>query len=458
MTANERFVKEVKEAFNKYKGKGSLYCIPPFSPYKLIADSIVTYYNKHNRKVLVVIEEYCDRQKIIDAINTYPERDDVKYTIMGSKYINPKYRYGTEFVITLGINKNINLITKLYEESNFMLCILTQNIGNHEFINSVRNILPNITTTVTPHDISQSIIYSPVEEHQHGVELSEEDRKEYNKCTEFINICVAIFGNLKNIEYAKQGNQLLNISGAEFRHDLAIQNGWSPELDTTIPFNRQIDENYNPNSLYEKACTFYNIAAQRRNICTDNKLKLEKIKEICVANKDKKILIVSKRGEFAAEITKYLDDVDGLSCVDYHDCIEDTMLVNDDGTPVLVKSGVNKGKPRIIKSKAVSTFNLRAFNNGMANILSIKFSSDTELKTAIDLMILTDGLNLSIIDIKTKFTNIIFNFNTIVHKVYSMGTIEEKRLMQEQPPQNVTIIRENENNLIIDEKNGDIIW
>ena len=42
---------------------------------------------------------------------------------------------------------------------------------------------------------------------------------------------------------------------------------------------------------------------------------------------------------------------------DSHDCIEDTIAVDEMGIHILVKSGVNKGKPRVIGSQAQSSLN-----------------------------------------------------------------------------------------------------
>lgn len=114
------------------------------------------------------------------------------------------------------------------------------------------------------------------------------------------------FGDLKTIEKCKYGDEVLNISATEFRNNIAKQNGWRHDLDTNIAFYKQIDDIYNPNILEEKARNFYSIAKLRRDLCTDNVDKLSVINDICNANKDKKILIVSKRGEFAAQITKFL--------------------------------------------------------------------------------------------------------------------------------------------------------
>ena len=67
-------------------------------------------------------------------------------------------------------------------------------------------------------------------------------------------------------------------------------------------FCKQIDECYNPLVLAERVKTFYNIVRERMLICSDNVCKLERIVEIIKDNPDKRFLIISKRGEYAATV------------------------------------------------------------------------------------------------------------------------------------------------------------
>ena len=251
---------------------------------------------------------------------------------------------------------------------------------DNEFITKVRNLLPNIAINTNVDNLQKTAnIYSPVEEHRIGVYFDEEDKKEYDKQTDYINTSIKIFGELSNIEKCKNGDPTLNISAASFREQLARENGWSEELNTSIDFHKQIDDIYNPNTLYERACTFYTITKKRRDFVSDNNSKLDAILKICKDNPKKQILIISKRGEFAARVTKHLI-ANGVYCGDFHDCIEDTILRDEFGVPISIKSGKHKGEPKIIKSQAISSLNLRAFNDKALNVLSIKNSSNNGLR------------------------------------------------------------------------------
>lgn len=81
-----------------------------------------------------------------------------------------------------------------------------------------------------------------------------------------------VIGNIENIKRIKCGDYKLNLSAAEVRYNIAKSNGWSENLDMSIPFNKQIDEIYNPNALLERVCTIYEIMKNRRDLVTDNKI------------------------------------------------------------------------------------------------------------------------------------------------------------------------------------------
>ena len=69
---------------------------------------------------------------------------------------------------------------------------------------------------------------------------------------------------------------------------------------------------------------------KRGILVSDNVQKLEVIGQIVKDNPDDKIIIISKRGEFAAEITNYLNETFGEICGDYHDKIEPRIMTDDE--------------------------------------------------------------------------------------------------------------------------------
>ena len=377
--------------------------------------------------------------------------------ILSQTYINGRYHYPYRLTIMVGVNDNFNVIKHLYDESKFTMCILTKNIMNNQFIDSVRNILPNIDIENTVVATVKAHINSPVEEHLIGVELSDKDKETYDKYTDIINTTISILGTLDNIEKCKKGDITLNISAAEFRTNLAKENGWNENIDTTVPFMKQIDDYYNPEAIKEQAYNFYNIAKSRRDLCTDNAAKFDTILDICLKNENKRILIISKRGEYAAKVADYLNS-NGILCGNYHDCLDNIPAMDEKGNLILYKSGTRKGQPKYLAWQAQSSLNERRFNDRIINVLSIKNASNAELKIACDIVILTSSECDNIVDIKTRFAHVEFiGIPTIVYRIYCNGTIESNHIYKRRVPPNVKVINNTEHEITFDENSNDII-
>lgn len=458
----DKLIKCITDGFQQNRGKASFYCFNVDVIPEIIYTIVDMFTKKHHQQVFIGVDCYDTRKRIVDFFNSKSSegKHDYNIRILSVDYINTKYSYAYKLIITIGINDRLDIIQHLNKEAGFMLSILTKNIMNNDFINGVRSILPDINTDNLDNAVKTDCIYSPVEEYRIGVELSAEDIITYNKYTEYINTSISIFGELSNIEKCKKGDLQLGISAADFRNQLAKENGWREDLDTNIEYIKQIDEIYNPNVLLERACTFYNMAKQRRDLVSDNDAKLQKILSICEENKDKRILIISKRGEFATKITKYINSnsINNILCGDYHDCLDDIVATDNNGNTILVKSGANKGKPKMLGYQAQSSLNEKRFNDGIINILSIKSSSNAKLKIACDIVIFTSPICDNIIDTKTRFVNIDFtSIPTKTYKLYCVDTVENDKINKEKEISNVTIYDDREKFISYDENLGAII-
>lgn len=460
-TSKETIINNIIDGFQARKGKMSFYCFDEEFVPEIIYSVITPFHKKRpDKQIFIVTDTYDTRVKIMNYLKTKEDitaENGYNIKILSQTYINSWYHYPYNLTIMVGVNENFDIINHLNKESKFTMCILTKNIMNNEFINSVRNILPNIDIENTAVATAKAHINSPVEEHLVGVELSDKDKESYDKYTDIINTTISILGSLDNIEKCKNGDNVLNISAAEFRTNLAKQNGWSENFDINVPFMCQIDEYYNPEVIKDRACNFYSIAKNRRDLCTDNVAKLNAVLDICVKNEDKRILIVSKRGEYAAKVADYLN-MNGISCGNYHDCLDNIPAIDEKGNLILYKSGAKKGQPRYLGWQAQSSLNEKRFNDRIINVLSIKNASNVELKIACDIVILTSPECDNIIDIKTRFANVDFiGVPTIEYKIYCIGTIENAHINKCKVPPNVKVINETENDITFDENSNDII-
>lgn len=323
------------------------------------------------------------------------------------------------------------------------------------------------------HLINRSI-HSPIKEYQKGVVLTDSDRIYYDRCSQYINESVTIFGSFDKLEECRTGNPRLNIAAETCRLQVAESNGWSAKMDMTDAMCRKIDELYNPSSLIERVNQTYNIIRERTKIVTDNIVKLDAILDIVKENIGKRILIISKNGVFASKVTEYLNaniKYEGKSimtngeifqtgisilqydyCGNYHNDMEGIQAYDKNGKPKVYKSGAKVGQPVIIKAQAQRTRNLELFNDDYMKVLSANNSIDTSFKGVVDVVIFTSPLCSSIRDLKYRIPNLSFSsVPNIIYKIYCRGTNEEKKLIETKGGKDYEIVKDSEIDFIIGE-------
>lgn len=459
MTNENKLIQQLINGFREQKGKASCYAYKPLKPGLIAVAFIMLHRQKRtDTRILVVVNTYDERLKLKEVLDA--ENLSYNITILTKTYISLNYQYNYDFTIIIGNNEDYTLLQHLNNQSKWTFNILTEYTTKGVFNDWVSKNLPIIKTNINTNDLIKDRLNYPVEERHIEVELSDEDKTQSNKYDDYIRTSMTIFGSFENADKCRIGDSILNISAGEFRYQLARENGWSETLDTTIEFNKNIDDIYNPNALFERANVLYNIIRERSNLVTDNNAKLEKIIEIIANNPNKQILIVSKRGEFANTIANYINENTEFLCGEYHDCIPEQYLKDENGEYITYKTGENKGKRKLFKSKALSTMCLDRFNSSdnsqKINLLSIKNSSDVKLKTAIDLVIFTSSLCLSINEFIERYSDIDFISNPLnTFVIYCNNTIEDTKLSNRILTRNVTLIEE-EKNFTIDENSGEI--
>lgn len=456
MTNEQKFILQLIDEFVKQKGKGSCYALNPLKPENII----ISFINLHRQKrtdttILIVVRDYNERVKIKELLEKYNLIDGV--TILTRTFMKLEYKYNYTFTFIIG-NDELDFLNYLSSQSKFTFAIFTKYISDIKHTDEINKVLPIIKTNINFGDLIKDRLNYPVEETHLSVQISDDDKELYDKYNEFVSSAMKIFGSFDNADKCRVGDSVLNISAGEFRYNLARENGWSEILDTTIEFNKEIDNIYNPNSLFERANTLYGIIRERLNLVTNNPSKLDVIVDIINKHIGKKILIVSKKGEFANQIANYINENTPYLCGEYHDSIPEQYIKDENGQYITYKSGENKGKRKVFKSKALSTMCLNRFNSKdksqEINLLSIKNSSDVELKTAIDVVIFTSSVCSSPNEFINRFNNIEFISKPLVsYVIYCTDTIESNKLSERVLTNNVTLI-EFEKNISIDEENG----
>ena len=264
----------------------------------------------------------------------------------------------------------------------------------------------------------------------------------YNK---EISTAIAIFGDFDTIKMARLGNSNTNSSSMAVCYNIARQNGWNENLDMTIQFNIEIDELYSPNALKERASGIYEIIRSRSLALASSDEKLSYILKIVEDNIDKNILIINKHGDFANEVTKYINDNTHYnSCYNYHDKVENIPAIDDNGNEVLIKSGVNKGKPKMLGVKSQKNLAQKLMNKGAIHVLSTNAAPDKDLAVNIDVVVITSPLCETIETYLYRLSKVQFAKEIQLYTLYYKGSLEEKKLDERIVPPTHTILNKAE--------------
>lgn len=470
MTISELFLNAV-ESWRKNNGVGSMLCPAPLDnriPILLILQRI--YARSPSCSTVIIVENFKDRLNLMDFIlNQEDENNNAEFKrlfdeknirVITHDFLNSGRWNSHAFLGIIYNPESFNLGLRLWiDRCKFKLVVLNKILDIQEDRLYLNKICP-LLDEFKQNEIDELRTTRPVEEMWIGVDIptDSENYKLLEYYNKEITTTLNIFGCLDSIKFARVGNSLTNESAMQFCNRLAFENGWNDSLDMSIEYNRMIDETYNPNNIHEKAKNFYDIVRERSHIMTDFNGKLDKIYEICKEHENEKILVINKRGEFAAKVTTYLNNMfDNVVCGDYHNKVENIIFRNSDGTPVLVKSGVNKGKPRELGYQAQMTLNQSKFNRGELNILSTSNSPDKGLNIDVDVIIITSPLCEDIKSYLYRLTKVNYRGDSIkLYTLFCKSTMEHKQLLEREVSLNHIIVNKDEN-IDISENNFDLV-
>lgn len=470
MTVDELFLNAV-ESWRVNSGIGSMLCPLPLDnrvPLLLILQRI--YSRSPTCATVIIVESFKERLNLMDYLTNQEDTnnneefkrlfDEKNIRIITRDFLKSGRWNSHAFLGIIYNPENFDLSLRLWLDGcKFKLVILNKILDNQEDRLYLNKICP-LLDEFKQNEIDELRTTRPVEETWVGVDIptDSENYKLLEYYNKEITTTLNIFGCLDSIKFARVGNSLTNESAMQFCTKIAEENGWTDSLDMSTEYNQMIDEVYNPNSLNDRAKRFYDIVRERSHIMTDFDGKLDKIYEICKEHENEKVLVISKRGEFAAKITTYLNNMfDNVVCGDYHNKVENVILKNPDGSPVLVKSGVNKGKPKEIGYKAQMTLNQSKFNNGEINILSTSNTPDKSLNIDVDVIIITSPLCEDIKSYLYRLTKVNYRGDTIkLYTLFCKSTMEHKQLLEKEMSSNHIIVNKDEN-IDISENNFDFV-
>lgn len=426
------------------KGIGTALIPSPLDDRQMVLGVLQRVYAKRpDSNTLVVVSNFNDRIILNEFLTTQENTenneefkkllDDKKIKIFTIDFVEKTdlSKINLNCILCYRIDKlNSNLIN-LLNNIKFKLIILNKlNLSASDIV-KIYSICP-LLSDFKQAEINEIRSSTPVKEMRIGISIPKdsEDFKLLNYYNEYISTSVNLFGSLDNMEYAKYGDKRANISATKFCYELAYENGWDEHLDMSISINKQVDELYNPNAIHARALETYDIIRLRTTFLAGYNGKLDEILKIVQNNPDKKILIINKFGDFAATVTKFLNNMSELEiCGNYHDRVDPVPATTLDGTPIFIKSGIHKGERKFFAAQAQKTFNVERFNLNYINVLSCNNSPSKDLNIPVDIVIITSPLSEEIESYIYRLSKITFPSKEIeLYSLYVKDSIESKKL------------------------------
>lgn len=439
MTEEELHEKSVYQ-WRMNKGIGAFIIPAPLDVLRPLLMILPAMYNKSPTLVTnIIVADFVDKDKVTDyllhksePIHSNVYRDLITkglIKIMTVSEATDRFTYlNPNLVVIYNPKECLYCYVGLLDKAKFKL-VLSSNLFTGK-LEQLNNLVPRVGS-YTQASVDEIRSSRPVKEMLVPLVIDEDSslKKKLDYYNKEISTAIAIFGDFDTIKMARLGNSNTNSSSMAVCYNIARQNGWNENLDMTIQFNIEIDELYSPNALKERASGIYEIIRSRSLALASSDEKLSYILKIVEDNVDKNILIINKHGDFANEVTKYINDNTHYnSCYNYHDKVENIPAIDDNGNEVLIKSGVNKGKPKMLGVKSQKNLAQKLMNKGAIHVLSTNAAPDKDLAVNIDVVVITSPLCDTIETYLYRLSKVEFAKEVQLYTLYYKGSLEEKKL------------------------------
>lgn len=462
----ENFYEDCIEKWRINLGKGTMIFDKKTDTFPVVLGILQRLYNKSPTYAIIVVENFKVRSRLIDYLTKTDDEENNKefqrlikektLRIFTSDFMNTYHFESTGLFVTIGNESVTDATLEFLRRSKFRLTILTDYLKDNDLrlkLYEVNNVLEGFDQN----EINNLRMTTPVEEIQIPVEIdSESVKEELEKCDKYITQSINIFGSFDIIQQCRVGNPTINISAEQYCNQIALDNGWNDTMDMTVPINVQIDEMYNPCRLRERASMVYDVIRRRSQLLSDYEGKLIEVVNLIREHKDEKFIVISKRGEFAAKVTEYINKYTTSSCADYHEKLDNIPAVDINGNELYYKSGINAGKRRMMGAQAQKTLNETKFNFDMVNVLSLSNAPDKSLNINVSNVIITSPQCDTIEQYIYRLNNVNFGESIKLYTLYIKGSGEQKSLLNREISANHKIVNNCEIKADFDENVGAI--
>ena len=135
MKGKDILINTILNGFQKNNGVASCYCFNQDAIPSLVRAVVEKYAAKHEKgSIFIGVDSYDTRKKILAEINnTNTNLNNCLLRVLSKDFINPRYSYTYDIIITVGLNDCFDVINRLFKDSHFTLSIFTKNIMNNDF-------------------------------------------------------------------------------------------------------------------------------------------------------------------------------------------------------------------------------------------------------------------------------------------------------------------------------------
>ncbi len=470
---------KVEELFNEAinhwrdaKGKGTALIPKNFNDKAIVLGVLQRVLTRSPTAIVIIVTNtYNERLDLIEYITTQDDKENNEEfkSLIKNKTLKIITSTLVESISNWISHPHLVILYHISDVNEHVEALLNQAKFNLVILNSLKDINrldvlykhSPILSDFKQNEIDEIRTSTPIEDMWIGITIPEdsETNKLLTYYNDYITTSLNIFGSFDIIKQTRLGNSEYNVSATQICNQIAQENGWSDHLDMSVELNVQIDALYNPNNIRERATQTYEIIRNRANLLSDYNGKLEEILKIVNDNPNDKILIINKRGEFANKVTEYINSMsDIIICGNYHDKVDPIPAIDADGNPIVYKSGVNKGKRKMMMYQAQKTLNQLLFNKGLLRVLCTNNSPDKDLSINVDRIIITSPLCEDIRSYLYRLSHINFNGSKInLHTLYIKGSLEETKLLNKDVAENHKIVNNCQENVVFSDNSDFVI-
>lgn len=439
MTKKELLNKAIESWRNK-NCKGTAVIPPQIDSLYMIKEIIYRCEVHAPIKILIVCNGFNERSIILTYLKTDNNNEKVELfkkwldeklvQVLTTNFIKDR---NYSIVPTLTILYNVDDVSeRIFNLFNakFRLCIIERLYTDSKITNRILANAPMLEE-FSQTEVDKARISTPVEEMRIEVPIpsDSEDYKLLEEYNRYISDSITIFGSFDIMNKIRTGDKISGMSSMQLCNQIAIENGWNDHLDMTSPFNRQIDECFNPAKLQDRVSFTYDYIKKREILITSYPSKLDVVCSIIETNKDKKILIINKHANFASVVTEHINQhFKQVICGNYHDKLDPIPAINEFGQPVIYKTGRKAGERKFIGAQAQKTLNNTLFSKDGLNILSANNAPDKSLCGKVDIIIFTSSKCDDVSSYLYRFYNVIYGDKLKVFTLFCPNTIEESAL------------------------------